>query len=253
MGTLLDSYPVETKVHREGIEYSFHLVEDVPPPDDEIPFLLSECLFNMRSALDQLVYQLHVRRFRGNVPPAAERASMFPILDAAEAARLGRDPAKWNGVKRLGARERTAIKQFQPYLRRNKNLKHQRDLLDLLAKLNNIDKHRRLHVAKGIPRAVSQHERFPGSGLRQTVFYRPLIAGTEVEHWTFAKPTAEVPMNHQVWVQVVIDEPTLHLRTYINPAFGQMHGAVENVLRRFAALFPQDEPYWRRERPAWLA
>lgn len=252
LGFLLESYGVEAKVHREGLEYGLYLTEDVPDLDPDVPFLISEFLFNLRSALDQLVYQLHLRRYRTELlPERVEGVTAFPLLPAGDR-RAGTDPVKWDSIKRLAAKERTAIKQFQPYIRRNDRLHETRKLLDLLCLLNNVDKHRRLHVAKAIPAVVPKHDLFPpDSGFRQTVFFRPLKAETEVERWTFTKPTALVDVHHEVWPQVVIDEPTRKLRINVHPALGEILTAVEKVLIRFAPLFPKDQPYWRREFPTF--
>src|SRR5438874_1307295 len=81
LSSSLTRHRVRVEVHRGGLEYRFYLVETVPPLADVVPFIISECLFNLRSALDQLVYALHVRHFRGTVPARVAVSSSFPILD----------------------------------------------------------------------------------------------------------------------------------------------------------------------------
>src|ERR1700681_2697566 len=112
--------PVTTKCESEGVDYSFY-VGDIEPFDAEVSFLVSEAYFNLRAALDQLVFQLHVRHFRGNVPPDAEEASAFPVILKQWKYKTGRmkgnpvPSSEWNSIKRLAARERTAIEWLQPY------------------------------------------------------------------------------------------------------------------------------------------
>ena len=72
-------WPLTVREHRPGLEYHFYL-DDIPSVDPEWSLAASEILFNVRCSLDYLVYQLHVRRFHGNIPPPAARASMFPIF-----------------------------------------------------------------------------------------------------------------------------------------------------------------------------
>lgn len=241
----LKSHAVRVERHGHGRECRLYLVESVPPLHADVPLIISECLFNLRSALDQLVFQLHVRRFKGRVPSDAEKASQFPILDDPRA-RIA-DTAKWNEIKRLGVRQRTTIKNLQPYVRRNDRWHQTRARLSALHRLNNIDKHRRLHIARTRNAPVPQHHLFsPESGFRQTVFFGPLEAGAYVERWTFTDPPADVGMNHKVWSQVAVDEPTLGVRYYVYELLWQIIDDVERVLMSFTPYFPNDQPWWQR-------
>ena len=65
---ILPPYRVRPEMHRRGLEYRLHVIESAPEVDEAVPFVVSELLFNLRSALDQLSYQLHVRHYRGRVP-----------------------------------------------------------------------------------------------------------------------------------------------------------------------------------------
>jgi hypothetical protein len=246
----LTSYRLRPEAHADGLEYRFYLDEAVPEVDPAVPFIVSEALFNLRSALDQLVYQLHVRRYRGRVPPDAERHAMFPILDTAELARRGkgaRDPVKWNEIKRLGVRDRTAIKQFQPYITCNDDLAETRATLNVLAALNNIDKHRRLHVVRRIPAPVSKADQFPpGRAPKQTILFRDLVPGAYVERWEFPEPPDQMGVSHYCWPQVVIDEATLNLRVNLHDFLRQAFGHVCHVIERFNTRFGY-EP-WRNFR-----
>lgn len=241
----LEGHPVHMKMHANGLEYGLHLCESVPTPEPIVSLLISECLFNLRSALDQLVYQLHVRRYRGNVPDDAEKESQFPLLINLK----GRadDTRTWREIKRLGAKERAAIKTLQPYRRRNDHWQPTRDRLAVLSDLNNIDKHRRLYVARSLTVPVSKHNSFlPEWGFNQTVFARPLEADTEVERWTFAQVPTHMDVHNQVWSQVTFDDPSLNYRVNVNALLRRLIADVDEILRRFSHLFPDDPEWWQR-------
>src|ERR1700681_4609128 len=75
------NYPLTSKSYRNGLEYRFY-VGEIPPIDEERwATRIGDCLFNLRAALDHVVYALHVRHYRGKVPADAERAPQFPVLD----------------------------------------------------------------------------------------------------------------------------------------------------------------------------
>jgi hypothetical protein len=236
----------------DGLEHRFYLAEPVPEVDDAVPFIISECLFNLRSALDQLVYQLHVRRFRGRVPPKVEKASAFPILGHQT---KNRDPNTWPQTKDLGKREQLAIKQYQPFMQRNDDLHETRAILDVLGTLNNIDKHRRLYVARAKAAPVSKRPQFPepALGFRQTVWNIPLSVGALVETWTFAQAPPPIEEHQVCWAHVVIAEPTLDAFVFIPEFLQQALGHVSEVVRRFNTLFGY-EPWkrWRSNQPAQL-
>lgn len=102
-------------------------VEAIPV---EISLLIGDCLYNLRSALDYLVWQLVLAE--GNTPT---RANAFPIGET----------EKWlksagrTYLRGVGATAQTRIARLKPY-------KGGDDLLYALHSLMNIDKHRHLHV-----------------------------------------------------------------------------------------------------------
>ncbi len=241
IGPHLESYRLRVEMHNDGLEYRFYLAEPIPEIDQAVPFIVSEFLFNVRSALDQLVYQLHVRRYRGRVPPEVETRSAFPIITRDP----GSDARPWRGIESLGKRERAAIKQFQPYLGGNGRIHQTREHLALLDLMNNIDKHRRLHVIRAIPAAVSKSGTFPpGRAPSQTINFCDLVPGAYVERWTFTEPPDEMPVDHYCWPQIVVDEPTRNLRVILEPFLRTTFGNVAYVIERFNTRFGY-EP-WRR-------
>lgn len=180
-------YRATAERHRDGREYRFH-VDAVELDTKNWPLLVGDCLFNLRSALDHLIYELHVRRFGENLP--YDTRSGFPILDTQPDGKHGRavDPAKWREIEHLPYKQRRAVTWLQPYNRRNDEYRQIRRSLNRLHDLNNIDKHRHLHVLQAAPHmaAVAWFGDPPAYGWRQESFFGvPLVGKTEVFRWTF--------------------------------------------------------------------
>ena len=74
--------PATLERQRDGLEYRVRVGEIEPLPAD-LPLMLGDAYFNLRAALDYLVYQMHVRHFRGDqrIPLAVAERSAFPIRD----------------------------------------------------------------------------------------------------------------------------------------------------------------------------
>ena len=219
---------------------------DIPDPDPGWSLAASEILFNARCSLDYLVYQLHVRRFRGRVPPKAARDSMFPIFDSK--ALFAQSGAR--RIRHLAERERRAIRHLQPYVTRNDGWKYTRHYLWRLISLQDVDKHRKLHVvaaAQGGTFAPS----FPEScGFSTDFAYGPVKSGDHVQTWTFTSPPPEMKGNDGVILAVDIEhegEAMVLLGT-----LRELANNVAFVIERFADRFPEiPRPVaWR---PGWSA
>jgi len=64
--------------------------------DPDWLLIAAEIMFDLRSALDHLVYLLHVRRHRDRVPKSVATRTQFPIYDLRHSAGLYREPvADW--------------------------------------------------------------------------------------------------------------------------------------------------------------
>ena len=71
-------WPVRARADRSGHRYHFYLGE-LPAINPDWALVAGEILFNLRSALDHLAYELHVRHYRGRVPKNIEGS--YPIPD----------------------------------------------------------------------------------------------------------------------------------------------------------------------------
>lgn len=131
--TIRKSEPVRVfrKENRKSGRYEIRVtVQDTP---NEVPLILGDLLYRLRSALDQTVWQLAKIKL-----PYPER-TQFPILDR-DTKEMRRSFAGWTvGVPALA---KHAIKRLQPYHRADPSA----HLLWRLNRLCNIDKHRRIPI-----------------------------------------------------------------------------------------------------------
>lgn len=240
-GTFLDSHPVTCQEDRKRREYRFYIGEVEQFDSDPWVVVFGDFLFNLRAALDQLVYELHVLRFKGRVPEKAEKDSQFPIFD---------DPPKGlfekhRYVCRLSAGHKAIIKELQPYLTdqsTDSGLWNVRAALSTLARLNNIDKHRRFHIARRAPFAYPSPENFPADcGFRTTVSFEPLKSHAEVEVWTFdnyipENVTEEVEMHDSFLSDVfILDGQTDETIEWL---IESLHMNVYGIISKFRGDFP---------------
>lgn len=112
----------------------------LPKPPDSLPSVIGDFLFNVRSALDHIVYSLISR----NAPKELRNSTAFPICSSADnfADALKRRLA---GVPEKAV---TLIERLQPY-------HGGENPLGTLDNLHNIDKHRSLHLATAVASAVA--------------------------------------------------------------------------------------------------
>jgi hypothetical protein len=226
------SWPVTSKRRGSGLEYRFYLGE-VPAVDPQWAMDLGDILFNVRCALDHLVYELHVTAYRGHVPAGVERISQFPIFD-------DETKFKQNGlrhIKNLSKRDIRALRQYQPYITRNDKLTVTRRQLSNLELLHNIDKHRKLHVVTGSQEsAYFPVNRFPPEcGFESDPTWGPVKSGDEVDRWTFTSAPPHMEDHPGATLEVAIQQGDLWapmIRLLVHTTRG-----VGAVLDRFADRF----------------
>jgi hypothetical protein len=108
------------------VEYTMDSVEPVP---DEIPLIAGEIIQNLRTALDHTAYKLYLKGTGGST---VSTNVYFPIADSKQQY----DHTKGSKTNGLPS-DRAKIDALQPYKGGN-------NLLWVIHKLNNIDKHRLL-------------------------------------------------------------------------------------------------------------
>jgi hypothetical protein len=238
-------WPVSVEEHRRGLEYRFYL-GDIPDVDPDWPMAVSEILFNARSALDYLAYQLHERRYRGKIPRAVGKASMFPIYDSPTA--FGRYGAP--RIKKLSERDKRAIRNLQPYVTRNDGWKYARINLSRLSSLQNFDKHRKLHLISTAAPSSFDHEWPESCGFNSETPRGAVKSGDHVQTWTFTSSPPEMKDHRGVLLVIALEHEgeLVDLRGML----GEVINHVSLVIERFADRFPRvPRPlYWR---PDWWA
>ncbi len=116
-------------------------------PDEDVALLLGEFFYQLRAALDSLIYQASIYA-EGIDPPSNEGQVEFPICI---------DPGKFarNAVNRSPVPKdlRDWLEAIQPYMTRDESSpNHQLGYyLELLHDCARKDRHRKLHVAAAVP------------------------------------------------------------------------------------------------------
>jgi hypothetical protein len=133
---------------------------DAPEIDAQrISLSIGDCLQCLRSALDHLAFEL-ASAFTVPMTDKIEEDSEFPILsDVDRHGTFGKGPGKWRDsgaskVRGMDPAAQTIIEGLQPYKR---GQAYETDPLWLLSRLNNIDKHRALHVATRVLSGATLH------------------------------------------------------------------------------------------------
>jgi hypothetical protein len=224
------TWPVRTEVDRSGLEYRFYLRE-LPEIEPEWALCVGEIIFDLRSALDHLAYQLHVRRFKGRIPEKVEKTSQFPIYDA---------PAKWGNnlwrIERLSRRDRVALGHLQPYKTRHDRWQHIRARLWVLSTIHNIDKHRKLHVVTGSHGAAVVPGFHPDTGFKQDPTWGSVKSHAQIDTWTFTKLPDEWQEHGGAYLQIVLEYGDQSAD--LLPLLQALTDTVKSVLGRFSDRFP---------------
>lgn len=218
----------------DGLRYDF-FAADIPPLPANLPLMLGDAYHNLRATLDYLVYQLHERHYRANIPPNVADKTQFPIRTQVPTS--GTD--QWASIRHLGKRERIAIDWLQPYKQRNDSLYGIREHLDDISRMNNFDKHHKLHVARSLAQAVPTMESLSEYGLRHNpAFGVPIESNSLIDTWIFDQKPPEATMSKD-WkfgsgAVFEIDGRRIDLIPHLG---GSIH-AVARVIERFSHLFP---------------
>jgi hypothetical protein len=226
--------PLKMVTSEDRLRYDFY-AEGVSALPADLPLVLGDAYYNLRAALDHLVYQMHERHYRGKVPANIAEKTQFPIrLNASNSG-----PDSWVGIKHLAGRERTAIAWLQPYRQRNDALHGIREHLADISKINNIDKHQRLHIIRSLPQAVPTMESLSGYGLHQNpAFGNPIESGSLVNTWIFDNEPSEDKMARSWKFRSGAIFEARGYRIDLIPHLGGSIHAVAQILHRFSYLFP---------------
>lgn len=109
----------------------------LPKPPNSLSIVVGDFLFNIRSALDQLLWQLVLVNNR-----TPGKSNMFIIAETAE---LFAEQVKRGRLNGTSAQVQTLIEGLQPYNRGNGN-----ESLITLARLHNTDKHQTINLTTAV-------------------------------------------------------------------------------------------------------
>lgn len=126
--------PEESPQHKN---YGVLRINLTPKPPAALSAVIGDFLFNVRSALDHLVWQLVIAN--GGTPGTS---NMFPI---APDPKNFRDEEKRQRLRGVAPEAQALIEQMQPYHTGN-------EALQILSRLHNIDKHQTLHITTAVAR-----------------------------------------------------------------------------------------------------
>src|ERR1700691_1190158 len=224
--------PVRSELHRAGLECRFY-VGTLPEIEPGSALAVGEILFDLRSALDHLAYQLHVRHFKGRAPKSVEGVTQFPIYDC---------PDKWRAnayrIKTLARRDRIALHHLQLYIARNDKWSITRWALSRLNSWHNWDKHRKLHLITAAKDSTIIVDPTPAFRIDAETFYGAVKPHGEIERWTFSKAPQEPPHHPGAFLNVAIqepgDDPDATLSHY---TLQVLASSVLRVIQRFADRF----------------
>jgi hypothetical protein len=191
----------------------FEVIARMPDPPPIIGLLIGDCVHNLRSALDHIVYALIATNpLRGGAAPSAK--AQFPICDTRAGYRHQIDKLKrLDGIPDAVA---ALIATLQPYNTREKGLDHTLHPLWVLNKLDNIDKHRRLTLASGVARHAHVGLRYHDGGESDVLILQDMIYDRAIlTSYLPAPDGSEVQVNGGLVVYVAFNEAD-ELRSLLN-------------------------------------
>jgi hypothetical protein len=196
-------YHIVTTPNSDFTEHVTQLRYDEPIPL-ELSIIFGEIIYDLRSALDQCVFQLAL-----NQTGVGQDQTMFPIYDSP-------DKFRDNGQRRIeviGDGPRALIESLQPYPERS--LPVHKSLLDL-NNFSNADKHRVAHLW-GLLFLLDELEVPAGATLLPTGNNTVLHDGAEICRIILESPAEEVKVSGDFIAYLIVSNPVPdRLRETIN-------------------------------------
>jgi hypothetical protein len=213
------------------------IVKVLNPPPVALRLLIGDCLHNLRSALDNLAYELAVEHQRGPLPDRYFETSEFPIFK--------RPMKPHERRKKIGCihpRAQVTIRRLQPY---QHPTAYWLDPLWQLHQLNNVDKHRLPNV---IQFATVAGAYFPDSPTRPhdlKVHMEPITDGRRVATYTPApnEPPDEVHTEFLFVENLQFADNTYMMDAEVSRTLHKIHSRIrDDVLPPLAQYLP--DPEW---------
>jgi hypothetical protein len=199
-------------------EYVFK-VTGLQPTDPRWSYAIGDCVHNLRSALDHLVYQLATLALGQPLTETEARTCQFPVFS---------DPNEFKdrggeaNIRLLRAGEKTRITELQPFNAWDASIwgntqfvnfrMHEAPpprMLQRLKALDNTDKHRLVHATWYAASWVAEPPPIPYDAA--TKFHGRLEDGAEIGRWRCTPPRPQLPadmdMNRYFPIGVSLGEP----------------------------------------------
>ncbi|HKM85862.1 MAG TPA: hypothetical protein VJW96_06605, partial [Terriglobales bacterium] len=205
------------------------------PVDPSLPLIVGDCIHNVRSALDHLVFQLAI--LNHSTVESASKTSFPVCLTHAEFKNATRNKI----APFISGVALAEIEKLQPYSTGD----GKQDILWALSQLDIIDKHRLLIVTKSKVRPTRFTITNP-SGEEATCYlpphdWKPSEAGTELIRFDFSKsvlPPGKVKMKVETAMTVQIEETELSCDGMIvQAALNDCIQHAVNIIDVFGKLF----------------
>ncbi len=144
-------------IHDHDTQSGDHLIRlRMKSPPDLWGIVLGEFAHNLRSALDHLVYQLVINN---NITPPDRNRLQFPIFSQQKWFRKHLPDGRGGYLVGVADTVRDQIRDLQPCHRRNLHPTVGSDPLEILASINDVDKHRVLHPVAAVAAGIQAETR----------------------------------------------------------------------------------------------
>lgn len=192
-----DPYNIVAEPNNERSAYVWRVhIREEPLPT--LSLVVGDCIHNLRSSLDHLVFDL-AGRPKGRTAGKLE----FPIHTTSEGYLMGAKE-KLAGV---AGEAQTIIQGLQPYHREGQMFSFEPHPLDVLRRLSNIDKHRSLHLVWFMATQSDVHASAPATS---TDFHSgALVDKAVIASIQFAEPDVEVQARFKLLVALDLDRPAM--------------------------------------------
>ncbi len=181
-----------------------------------------DCVHNLRSSLDHVIYALAVKNTGQNPPPKAG-SLYFPIFDSPEKYR-----EKAGRLAPLSDRAKAFIESLQPY---NSGNSHRSFILRALNEFDNSDKHRLLHVAAS--RMGSGEFKFEGPFCNLNpnivVSTKPIEDGTELASFTLDPPKLNVEYKVTILIDITVNHVPAPNGSWVSPLISMLGELIQGV------------------------
>jgi hypothetical protein len=223
-------YTIRREVRLDGGRHTIVVDIQKVPPIDRWSLIAGDCVGNLRSSLDHLIYALAVRNTGKNPPPDA-RKLQFPICDSETSFQGEKKRGRVNG---LSTSTGNLIERIQPY---NKWHAHLPSLLSVLRDFSDQDKHRLLNIA--LSHVTSGQINFvPPRRTAVPIYWlkNPITTGSQIAFFELDPPEPDVQYEVQVTFGITIAHTPGPQGRHVSPLATVLNSLIAEVKRILDAV-----------------